>query len=159
MCSGRSARAGSRWIHGLSPSRSNVIMMAHRAPSGQATVSAIVSSGDAGKSERDRRRGSSIDHRSGRSQRRSARDQRDSSRQPRMLAGTIARARRLTLREGFLMVTLLRRFALRGSLVVGLLTLGLSGVAGAAGGGGGEGTSTPAKPEDPQYTAAVKAIK
>src|SRR5258707_306074 len=47
MCRGRSASAGSRWIHGLSPSRSNVIMIAHRAPSGQATVSGIVSSGEA----------------------------------------------------------------------------------------------------------------
>src|SRR2546426_8935688 len=34
MCSGRSAKAGSRWIHGLSPSRSNVIVTAHRAPFG-----------------------------------------------------------------------------------------------------------------------------
>jgi tetratricopeptide (TPR) repeat protein len=73
--------------------------------------------------------------------------------------GTIARARRLTLREGLLMLTVLRRLVLRSSLAVALLTLGLSGVAGAAGGGGSEGTSTPAKPEDAQYTAAVKAIK
>jgi len=65
----------------------------------------------------------------------------------------------LTLREGLLMLTLLRRFALQGVLAAGL-TVGLSGIAGAAGGGGGDGaTSTPAKPEDPQYTAAVKAIK
>src|SRR6266568_9532192 len=37
MCRGRSARAGSRWIQGLSPSRSKVIMMAQRAPSGHHT--------------------------------------------------------------------------------------------------------------------------
>src|SRR5262245_6576233 len=41
MWSGRSASAGSRWIHGLSPSRSNVIMTAHRAPSGQLTGSGM----------------------------------------------------------------------------------------------------------------------
>src|SRR6266542_4321942 len=41
MCRGRSASAASRWIHGLSPSRSNVIMMAHRAPPGHATGSAM----------------------------------------------------------------------------------------------------------------------
>src|SRR2546422_240604 len=32
MWSGRSASAGSRWIHGLSPSTSNEIATAHRAP-------------------------------------------------------------------------------------------------------------------------------
>src|SRR5262245_24008154 len=37
MCRYRSARAGSRWIHGDSPSRSNVIMIAQRARSGQVT--------------------------------------------------------------------------------------------------------------------------
>ena len=38
MCSGRSASAGSRWIHGLSPSRSNEIMNAHRLPLGHLIV-------------------------------------------------------------------------------------------------------------------------
>src|SRR5207245_11564416 len=32
MCSGRSASAASRWIHGLSPSTSNERATAHRAP-------------------------------------------------------------------------------------------------------------------------------
>src|SRR5215470_13942871 len=44
MCRGRSASAGSRWIHGLSPSRSNVIITAHRAPSGHVTTWLIASS-------------------------------------------------------------------------------------------------------------------
>ena len=57
------------------------------------------------------------------------------------------------------MLTLLRRFALRGVLAVALLTLGLSGIASADGGGGQGAIGTPARPEDPQYTAAVKAIK
>jgi tetratricopeptide (TPR) repeat protein len=56
------------------------------------------------------------------------------------------------------MLTPLRRTALQGSLVVGLLAVGLSGPAGADGGGGSAET-TPARPEDPQYTAAVKAVK
>src|SRR6185503_15233938 len=41
MCSGRSASAASRWIHGLSPSRSKVIMMAQRAPPGHFTADAM----------------------------------------------------------------------------------------------------------------------
>ena len=58
------------------------------------------------------------------------------------------------------MLTLLRRFALRGGLAIALLTLGLSGIASADGGGGGQGAiGIPVRPEDPQYTAAVKAIK
>src|SRR5258705_817726 len=57
------------------------------------------------------------------------------------------------------MLTLLRRFALRGVLAVTLLTLGLSSIASADGGGGAGAIGTPARPEDPPYTAAVKAIK
>jgi tetratricopeptide (TPR) repeat protein len=59
------------------------------------------------------------------------------------------------------MLTLLRRFVLRGVLAAALLTLtlGLSGLASADGGGGQGAIGTPARPEDPQYTAAVRAIK
>src|SRR5688572_18329342 len=46
MCRGRSARAGSRWIHGLSPSRSNVIITAQRAPSGQSTTGGVMAQED-----------------------------------------------------------------------------------------------------------------
>src|ERR671919_584967 len=44
MCSGRSASAASRWIHGLSPSRSNEIENAHRLPCGHLMVGSMTSS-------------------------------------------------------------------------------------------------------------------